>query len=62
MRNCILLSRSHNLDLVGVFVDYIEYREKLVLDNVFEYIIDLEEPFLISHNLIVMIKVALRIQ
>ena len=61
MRNCILLSRSRNLDL-GISVDHIEDREKLVLDNVFEYIIDLEEPFLISHNLIVMIKVALRIQ
>ena len=62
MRNCILLSRSHNLDLVGISGNHIEDRENLVLDNVFGYIIDLEEPFLISHNLIVMIKVALRIQ
>ena len=42
MRNCILLSRSHNLDLVGIFVDDIEDYGELVIDNVFEYITDLE--------------------
>ena len=50
MRNCILLSRSHNLDLVGIFVDDIEDYEELVIDNVLEYIIDLEELLLISLN------------
>ena len=42
MRNCILLSRNHNLDFVGIFVDDIEDDEELVIDNVFEYINDLE--------------------
>ena len=50
------------MDPVGIFVDDSEDNEELVIDNVFEYITDLEELLLISHNLIVMIKVSLRIQ
>ena len=50
------------MDPVGIFIDDIEDDEELVIDNVFEYITDLEELLLISHNLIVMIKVSLRIQ
>ena len=62
MRNCILLSRRHGSEFLCIFIDDIEDYEELVIDNVFIYFFYLERILLISPNVLVMIKVALRIQ
>ena len=50
------------MDCLGKFVDDIEDDENLVIDNVFEYIILSRITYSFFFNLLVMVKVALRIQ